>query len=100
MSAMVTATPILIFRNMKPVGLFIYKRQEEDPAVIEAVVDYVIPEERDFKTAQFLFNRHSAYLREKEINTVVSHSKRPGHIDYLKRIGFQAQDDGYYLYLS
>ncbi len=88
------ATALLIFRNMKPVGLFVYRRLEHEPATIEVLVDYVIPESRDFKTAQFLFSRHSTQLRKEAINTVLSRSKRPGHIAYLKQMGFEECGEG------
>jgi hypothetical protein len=87
------AVAMLIFRNMKPVGLFAYRRVENEPASIEVLIDYVIPDSRDFKTAQFLFNRHSTQLRKEDINTVISHSKRPGHIEYLLKMGFERKDD-------
>ena len=97
---MAGATAMLILRNMKPVGLFVYQRHEDDPGTVDVLVDYVIPESRDFKTAQFLFNRHSAALREEAIQTIISRSKRPGHIAYLKRMGFHEKAGNLYLELS
>ena len=88
------AVALLIFRNMKPVGLFAYRRLADEPATVEVLIDYVIPEARDFKTAQFLFDRHSSQLRAEEINTLISKSERPGHIAYLKRMGFKETEQG------
>jgi hypothetical protein len=87
------ATCNLIFRNMVPVGLFVYRNVEDEEGTIEVLVDYVIPESRDFKTAQFLFNRHASELRKRNVSRVISKSKRPGHIDYLKKIGFTQEGD-------
>ncbi|EAR11342.1 YgjV family protein [Reinekea blandensis] len=91
--AMENATAMLIFRNMKPVGLFVYQSVQGQPGTIEVLVDYVIPQERDFKTAQYLFTHHTSELRRLDIKTIISKSERPQHIDYLKRMGFTQQDD-------
>ncbi|MDX1472749.1 MAG: hypothetical protein R3309_01195, partial [Reinekea sp.] len=91
------AVALLIFRNMKPVGLFVYRRNPHEPATIEVLVDYVIPEARDFKTARFFFDRHSTQLRAEAINTLISKSQKPGHIAYLKKMGFVETPQGYVL---
>lgn len=88
------ATALLIFRNMKPVGLFAFMRHENDPQTVDVLIDYVIPESRDFKTAKFLFDRHTTELKEENISTLISNSERPGHIDYLMKMGFTRCDDG------
>lgn len=93
LEAMEASTPMLIFRNMKPVGLFVYRMLEDEPGSIEVLVDYVIPQERDFKTARFLFSRHASELRKQNINKVISKSERPQHIDYLKKVGFVPQGE-------
>lgn len=99
LETMGAATCNLIFRNMKPVGLFVYRNVDGEEGTIEVLVDYVIPESRDFKTAQFLFNRHASELRNLNVTRVISKSKRPGHIDYLKKIGFTQEGDTCYLNL-
>lgn len=90
---MEAAVPMLILRNLKPVGLFVYRRCDDEPPSIEVLVDYVIPEERDFKTAQFLFNRHASELRSLNINTVISRSKRAQHKAYLAKVGFEPRGE-------
>lgn len=86
------AIPLLIFRNMMPVGIFAFRRDEKNPETVEVLIDYVIPESRDFKTARFLFDHHASQLKKESISRLVSHSKRPGHIAYLKRMGFQEEN--------
>lgn len=95
--ALEDAVAMLIFRNMTPVGLFAYRRLPKEPAMVEALIDYVIPEARDFKTAQFLFNRHTAALREQAINTVISKPSSKAHETYLKRVGFVQTELGWEL---
>ena len=94
------AVALLIFRNMKPVGIFAYRRLSDEPATAEVLIDYVIPESRDFKTAQFLFDRHSTQLRAESIHKLVSTSERPGHIAYLKKMGFKETEQGLVLDLG
>lgn len=91
LEAMEKATAMLIFRNMKPVGLFVYQSVQGQPGTIEVLVDYVIPQERDFKTAQYLFTHHTSELRRLDIKTVISKSERPQHIEYLKKVGFKSE---------
>jgi len=91
------AVALLIFRNMKPVGLFAYRRFEKEPATVNVLMDYVIPESRDMKTAQYLFDRHRTQLRADDINTLVSHTNNENHIRYLCKMGFQKTDEGYTL---
>jgi hypothetical protein len=93
------AVALLIFRNMKPVGLFAYQLQGE-AGVVEVLIDYVIPEARDFKTAQFLFSRHTSRLRDEGIQTLISYSDRPAHISYLVKMGFVAEARGHRLALA
>lgn len=90
------AVALLIFRNMKPVGLFAYQ-QHNEVGVVEVLIDYVIPDARDFKTAQFLFGQHTSRLRGEGIHRLVSYSDRPAHIAYLRKMGFVAEASGFHL---
>lgn len=88
------AVALLIFRNMKPVGIFAYQLLDE-PGEAEVLIDYVIPEARDFKTARFLFTQHAKQLTSEHISTLISRTKKPGHIQYLLKMGFVQQGDEY-----
>ena len=92
------AVALLVFRNMKPVGLFAYQCMDDhsqaSPEGQQATVliDYVIPEARDFKTAKFLFDRHSSELKHKNIQSLRVVNPLPAHKHYLLKVGFSEQN--------
>jgi hypothetical protein len=89
---------LLVFRNLKPVGLFAYETVE-DGTVAEVILDYVIPEARDFKTAQFLFSQHARQLKDSNIHYLRAKSGNEIHRSYLKKMGFVAEGDDFQLVL-
>lgn len=92
------AVALLVFRNMKPVGLFAF-RELSEPGDVEVLLDYVIPDERDFKTAKFLFDRHTSELKDEGIVHLVAKPSDDAHEQYLKKIGFNKVGDAYQLTL-
>ena len=92
------ACALLVFRNMKPVGLFAYE-SINDGQTANVLVDYVIPETRDLKTAQFLFDRHLKQLKDAKFKSLKAHSNNSAHTSYLLKMGFVAGDDDYQLAL-
>ena len=92
------ARALLVFRNMKPVGLFAYEPTNNGQTA-NVLVDYVIPEARDFKTAQFLFDRHLKQLKDANFKSLKAHSYNSSHTSYLLKMGFVARDDDYHLAL-
>jgi len=81
------AVVLLLFRNMKPVGLFAYKELEE-AGKVEVLLDYIIPEDRDFKAAKFMFSKHDNQLKEEGIKHLVVKPSDNNHELYLSRVGF------------
>ncbi len=92
------AVALLVFRNMKPVGIFAFKPYEEQGKV-EVLIDYVIPDERDLKTAKFIFNRHSSQLKKEGIEQIICQTEDKAHQRYLQKVGFTKQRDSYQLAL-
>jgi hypothetical protein len=90
-----SASLLVIFRNMKPVGLFAYEVKDEGFADI--VMDYVIREARDFKTARFLFEHHSRQLRGSGFRYLRAGSNHKSHNQYLLKMGFTASNGQYVL---
>lgn len=78
----------LIMRNLIPVGVFIFKKENEKA---EILVDYVTKEYRDFKNAIAFFNSEEVKKEFKNLNIkqlfVFSENKK--YNKYLKKIGFQ-----------
>ncbi|MCU7495069.1 MAG: hypothetical protein HF314_03960 [Ignavibacteria bacterium] len=76
-----------ILRNLIPVGLFIYESDGEGRAIVK--LDYVIPEYRDFKNANFVYTSKSDLFKEKRFRSFVTQSSVKEHQQYLKKIGFR-----------
>jgi hypothetical protein len=93
------AVVLLIFRNMKPVGFFAYQALDTQGKA-EVLLDYIIPEDRDFKAAQFLFTKHNSQLSQEGIKHLVVQASDKAHEHYLNRIGFSQVDNRFELQLS
>ncbi len=83
---------LFILRNMVPVGLVIVK-QTDDAAKI--FLDFVIPGYRDFRAGKFIFDESADYFWQKGIRRLVSAPGSSRHESYLKRMGFELNDDLY-----
>ncbi len=83
---------IFILRNMVPVGLVIVK-QTGDMAKI--FLDFVIPGYRDFRAGKFIFDESADYFWQKGIKRLVSAPGSPRHESYLKRVGFELEQELY-----
>jgi len=75
----------VIFRNMLPVGLFAYRQNGPDADI---VLDFMIPEYRDFKAGQYLYKTKRMFFKEqgiKRFHAVATHRSQPR---YYLRNGF------------
>jgi len=89
---------LLLFRNMKPVGLFVYKELNSSGKV-EVILDYIVPEDRDFKAANFMFSKQDNQLKQEGIKHLVVSAGDDKHAQYLSRVGFTKQDNTFELKL-
>jgi hypothetical protein len=83
------ADTFLIFMNMLPVGVFSYR---QNGAEADIVLDYMIPEYRDFKAGRFVYRTKRMFFKEKGIkrfHAVAQHSSQPKY--YLKN-GFVREE--------
>ena len=76
-----------ILRNLVPVGIFIYKVRPLNEA--EILLDYSIPDYRDFKNAKYLYYAALEFLKEQGIKNLFAKSEADKHRNYLKRVGFK-----------
>lgn len=81
-----------ILRNMMPAGLFIAKVQGEEAHIL---LDYVIPNYRDFQVARFIFEDNAAFFRQRGIRRFVSDGGSPIHQSYLEKMEFVKQGEIY-----
>ncbi len=78
---------IFILRNLMPVGLFIYRRNEN---IADIQVDYVIPQYRDLKNAHFLYRNRHIQLADTGISEFRVQTEVERHRTYLRKVGFQS----------
>lgn len=88
----------LLFRNMKPVGFFACRELNEIDKV-EVLLDYIIPEDRDFKAAKFMFSSENNQLKQEGINHLVVKPNGKNHEIYLSRVGFTKKENDFELIL-
>ena len=78
----------VICHEGKPAGIMIGKRTGEE---IDILLDYSIPEFRDFSIGNFLFSK----LPSEGIKTVTYRGSDENHKDYLTKTGFVNKGDYY-----
>lgn len=78
---------VFILRNLIPVGLLVGRMTAKGVFVVD--LDYVIPNYRDFKTGNFIFNERLSFFRELGIDEIYTFAFKQAHVEYLLRIGFK-----------
>ncbi|MCT4686125.1 hypothetical protein [Vallitalea sp.] len=76
-----------ILRNMVPAGIFMSAQLNDNTLKIN--LDFVVPEYRDFKIANYIFDKNKEYFTDKGYYNLVSFSSNEKHIKYLLKMGFQ-----------
>ncbi len=76
----------LFLRDVIPAGLFI-GRPHNDGSV-EVIVDYAIPQYRDFKMAPYLYSDDSGLFVDQACTRLWSDARTEVQADYLSRVGF------------
>jgi hypothetical protein len=76
----------ILFRNMIPVGIFSLRILDEGRAKV--IMDYIVPEYRDFQFALYLYERKSYVFRDRQIQRLEAETRIKAHRSYLMRIGF------------
>ena len=75
-----------VLRDMVPAGLFIGEVRAD--GALRVVLDFVIPQYRDFKTGRYLFADQAQFFRELGIREILSEPGSREHSEYLRRMGF------------
>jgi len=83
---------LMVFRNMIPAGVFIGKKDEKDPHILNVELDYVIPQYRDFKIGNYLYHDKRDIFKDLRIRTIRARSVNDSHQRYLEEMGFQPED--------
>ena len=77
---------LFVLRDTVPAGVFIGEVQPNGD--LQVKLDYVTPDYRDLKVAQFLLDEQIEYFREHGVKRIVSPAGSGKHARYLKKIGF------------
>ena len=75
----------LLFRNMLPVGLFSYRQAGPDADI---VIDFMIPEYRDFKAGRYLYRTKRMFFKEQGIKRFLATARHPSQPKYYLKNGF------------
>lgn len=81
---------VFVLRDLVPAGLLI--GETDEGGTLRVVLDFVIPQYRDFKTGRYVFQDQAAFFREHGITEIVSDAGSPVHTQYLRRMGFAPVD--------
>ena len=84
------ACTCLIFRNMLPVGVFSYR---QNGAAADIVIDFMIPEYRDFKAGRYLYRTKRMFFKEKGIKRFRAVARHPSQPKYYLKNGFTRDPD-------
>lgn len=81
-----------ILRNMAVAGILITDKQ--DDKTLKVILDYVIPEMRDFKIGSFAYlNLHEKFVGS-GYQRLIAEKTTPVHVKYLRRMGFNESAGG------
>lgn len=75
-----------ILRDTVPAGVFIGRTCDDD--TIEVELDYVVPEYRDFKVANFLYSDRSGIFADHGRRRIWTRPGSPAHVKYFEKLGF------------
>ncbi len=80
-----------VLRNMAVAGVFLAHRKNDN--ILEVGLDYVVPEYRDYKNGKFLYYSLKDNFIRAGFKYIEAKSSAPKHIKYLKKLGFNQQED-------
>lgn len=83
----------LVLRNAVPAGVVVARQVDEDPAGVQVDLDYVVPEQRDFRLGEWVYEK-SGMFRRQGWTTIQAVTGAPSHGRYLERMGFTDAGDG------
>jgi hypothetical protein len=80
-----------VLRNATVAGIFIGIKEDKQ---VEVLIDFVIPEYRDFKVGKYIYSDKNKLFAHEGIDTIVCTNVHPQHSEYLLKMGFhKGQND-------
>jgi len=77
---------MFVLRDMSVAGIFIGEVKDD---MFKIDIDYALPQYRDFKVANYLYNKLSDVLSQHQVKCIVCDSKIEDNLKYIKKMGFQ-----------
>ncbi|MGZ2369810.1 hypothetical protein ACXR6G_08510 [Ancylomarina sp. YFZ004] len=77
---------VFVLRDMSVAGIFIGEVKDD---MFKIDIDYALPQYRDFKVANYLYNKLSDVLSQHEVKCIVCDSDIEDNLKYIKKMGFQ-----------
>lgn len=79
------AKTYVLLRNLLPVGVFSFRQEGEEARI---VLDYAIPEYRDFKAGRFLYRTKRLFFKEMGVKRFSATATTPPQALYCRKNGF------------
>lgn len=83
-------TAFYMLRDNSIAGVLVGNNNEKGELSI--LLDYVTPQYRDFKLANYYFVSHPNEIKQRGVNTLIAKAATVEHKNYLFNIGFQVTD--------
>ena len=77
---------MFVLRDMSVAGIFIGEVKDD---IFKIDIDYALPQYRDFKVANYLYNKLSNVLSQHHVKCIVCDSDIEDNLKYIKKMGFQ-----------
>ncbi|MDE5422786.1 hypothetical protein L3073_11255 [Ancylomarina sp. DW003] len=77
---------VFVLRDMSVAGIFIGEIKDD---MFKIDIDYALPQYRDFKVANYLYNKLSDLLSQHQVKCIVCDSDIEDNLKYIKKMGFQ-----------
>ncbi|MDD2279874.1 MAG: hypothetical protein PHD06_13130 [Bacteroidales bacterium] len=81
-----------VLRNMAVAGILIAEKQDSN--TLKVILDYVIPEMRDFKNGRFAYLNLRKKFLDCGYQRLIADKTDPIHVKYLLKMGFVESADG------
>lgn len=86
-------TAFYMLRNNSIAGVLVGNNSSDGE--LSVLLDYVTPEYRDFKLAQYYYEAHPEAMKKKGVNALVARATTNNHKEYLLKVGFTVSGDVY-----
>jgi len=77
---------MFVLRDMSVAGIFIGEVKDD---MFKIDIDYALPQYRDYKVANYLYNKLSDVLSQHQVKCIVCDSDIEDNLKYIKKMGFQ-----------